>query len=251
MVKNRISKAEYEDHLEREHSLSTFSEYLKEIVYGGVDGIVTTFAVVAGFAGAQGDPGTTLSISSVAVLLFGFANLFADATSMGLGNVLSMRADQDVYRRERRRELDEIKNNSSFEKAESVHILKERGFGAKDAETITGIYAKNPDYWADFMMNHELEMGNPEHDNPWLTGFATFLSFIAFGAIPLFPYIILRSDPNIFFIASTATFGALVLLGILRWRTTRESVMRSIGEIVLLGGVSATVAYAVGTLFRG
>ncbi|MGB2731859.1 MAG: VIT1/CCC1 transporter family protein, partial [Microgenomates group bacterium] len=40
-------------HLQDEHKLSAFSTYLKEIVYGGSDGIVTTFAVVAGFAGAQ------------------------------------------------------------------------------------------------------------------------------------------------------------------------------------------------------
>lgn len=247
----QISDKEYDAHLEKEHSLSTFSEYLKEIVYGGVDGIVTTFAVVAGFAGAQGNPETALGISSVAVLLFGFANLFCDATSMGLGNVLSMKADQDVYRRERRREMREIRKNAAFEKAETMHILQARGFSKKDAQTLTSVYAKNPQYWADFMMNHELEMANPEHDNPWLTGLATFVAFVIFGGIPLLPFVLFSGHDYIFLIALISTFFALVLLGVLRWRTTRENVWRSIGEIVLLGGVSAAVAYFVGTLFRG
>lgn len=245
-----MSAREFNSHIKREHSLSAFSMYLKEIVYGGVDGIVTTFAVVAGFAGAQGDMSTGLAISSVAVLLFGFANLFADGVSMGLGNVLSLRADKDVYLRQKKRELEEIDKNAESEMSETMHILCESGFSEEDARALTKLYAKNPKYWADFMMSHELEMGNPEHDNPWFTGLATFVAFVIFGAIPLAPIIILGETQGIFVVASVFTFGALVLLGLLRWRTTRESIVRSVGEIVLLGGVSAVVAYLVGTFFR-
>ncbi len=245
-----MSSREFKNHIKREHSLSTLSVYLKEIVYGGVDGIVTTFAVVAGFAGAQGDMSTGFAISSVAVLLFGFANLFADGVSMGLGNVLSIRADKDVYTRQKRRELSEIHNNTESEMSETVHILCENGFSAEDARAMTKLYAKNPKYWADFMMSHELEMGNPEHDNPWFTGLATFIAFVLFGAIPLAPFVIWGDAERIFLVTSIFTFGALMLLGVLRWRTTHESVIRSVGEIVLLGSISATVAYMVGTFFR-
>ena len=58
--------------------------HLKELVYGGVDGIVTTFAVVAGFNGAQVDATVTTALSTATVLLFGIANLFADGVSMSL-----------------------------------------------------------------------------------------------------------------------------------------------------------------------
>lgn len=71
------------------------SKYLKELMLGGMDGIVTTFAVVAGFSGAKSS-GVDL-IGTTAVLIFGFANLFADATSMGLGNFLSIRSDNKVH----------------------------------------------------------------------------------------------------------------------------------------------------------
>ena len=93
-------------HLSQEHKISPFSTYLKEIVYGGNDGIVTTFAIVAGFAGAQTE--TPMAVPLTAVVLFGLANLFADAASMGLGNFLALRAEKDVYRREKERELHEI-----------------------------------------------------------------------------------------------------------------------------------------------
>ncbi len=85
--------------------------YLREIVYGGNDGIVTTFAVVAGFAGAQIDPAST-SLPIITVLLFGLANLFADGLSMGMGSFLSLRAQQDVERSNRSRRRADILNEN-------------------------------------------------------------------------------------------------------------------------------------------
>ena len=55
--------------------------YLKEFVYGGIDGSVTTFAVVAGATGAN--------MSSGVIIVLGFANLIADGFSMSVGNYLS------------------------------------------------------------------------------------------------------------------------------------------------------------------
>ncbi|GGN95981.1 MULTISPECIES: VIT1/CCC1 transporter family protein [Haloarcula] len=61
--------------------------YIAEVVYGANDGIITTFAIVAGVAGAALDPGI--------VLILGFANLFADGFSMGMSNFLSQRSAMD------------------------------------------------------------------------------------------------------------------------------------------------------------
>mgnify|MGYP001588355272 FL=1 len=91
-------------HLKEEHNISPFSTYLKEIVYGGNDGIVTTFAVVSGFSGAQSLIGNTIT-PAFTVLLFGLANLFADSVSMSLGNFISLRSQQDQYNSEKSKEL--------------------------------------------------------------------------------------------------------------------------------------------------
>jgi VIT1/CCC1 family predicted Fe2+/Mn2+ transporter len=64
--------------------------YLKDLIYGANDGIITTFAVVAGVAGAQ--------LESRIVLILGFANLLADGFSMGASNFLSIRSDEAVRR---------------------------------------------------------------------------------------------------------------------------------------------------------
>ena len=240
------TKADLARHLKEEHKISPFSTYLKEIVYGGNDGIVTTFAVVAGFTGANTALG---NLGYITVLLFGLANLFADGASMGLGNFLSTRSEHDRYHKEKNKELKEIKENSLMEKAETQELLMQRGFSQEDAEILVGRYAKNKEYWADFMMRYELEMSEP-YENPIFTALATFLAFLAFGFIPLIPYILFKNNPQTFFYASIATALALVLLGLLRWRITRDSIIRSVGEILIVGGISATVAYLVGTFFR-
>lgn len=245
MVHRTLSK-ELREHLAKEHKMTPASTYLKEVIYGGTDGIVTTFAVVGGFAGAQS---AVSSLPILVVLLFGLANLFADGASMGLSNFLSMRSEQDVYNSERKKELREIKIHPKAEFEETVEILQGKGFPKKDATQIAALYSKNEAYWTDFMMNHELELPNPAHENPYLTGLATFFAFVIFGFIPLIPYIFFR-EVSLFAYSVAFTFFALLLLGFLRWRVTKESPLRSVGEIIFLGGVSAGVAYMVGTFFR-
>ncbi len=64
-------------------------KYLPEFVYGGIDGAVTTFAIVAGSLGA--------SLSASIILILGFANLFADGFSMALSNYLSMKSQAELH----------------------------------------------------------------------------------------------------------------------------------------------------------
>lgn len=70
--------------------------FLRQITYGGNDGIVTTFAIVAGFAGAEAQG--VVGVGTVAVLIFGMANLLADGVSMGMGEFLSDRSTRALYR---------------------------------------------------------------------------------------------------------------------------------------------------------
>ena len=229
--------------------MSPFSSYLQEIVYGGTDGIVTTFAVVAGFNGAIGGI-TNINLPILIVVLFGCANLFADGVSMALGNFLSVRANKDVYKVEKAKELHEIVNSPDMEKAETKHILISKGFSEKQALTLTAIYSKNKNYWLEFMMKDELKLPNPEDENPYLTGLATFLAFVSFGSIPLGAYLFPNLLGNRFLLSILSTFGALLILGLLRFKVTKEHPLRSIGEVVLLGSTSSLVAYFIGTLFR-
>ncbi|MBI4130142.1 VIT1/CCC1 transporter family protein, partial [Candidatus Roizmanbacteria bacterium] len=71
-----------------------------------------------------------------------------------------------------------------------------------------------------------------------------------FGFVPLLPYIFLKQAGSLFFLSVLFTGIALTLLGLLRYQVTKINIVRSLGEVIGLGGAAATVAYIVGTFFR-
>ncbi len=234
-----------------EHRSGVLARYFKEVIYGGIDGIITTFAVVAGFSGAALSSDVTTQLSFMVVLLFGLANLFADATSMGLGNFLSVRSEQDLYNAKREAEQQALRSVPDLEFRETVSILVGKGFSAEDAATIANLYRHNEEYWLDFMMMHEHEESDPRGEQPIYTGLATFLSFIIFGSIPLLPFLFnTTGDAGLAFMYSVGgTFAALVTLGLLKWRVIGAELWPSLTEVLLVGGVAAAIAYTVGTFF--
>ncbi len=245
---NNMSAFNLNEHLVKDHKRTPFSKYLREITYGGNDGIVTTFAVVAGFAGAAADPASS-TIPIITVLLFGLANLLADGLSMSLGSFLSLRADQDMYKKERQKEIQEIAETPDHEVEETIEILRQKGFSLPDAKVITRMYQKNHPYWIEFMMKDELEMSNPEQEHPTYVALSTFLSFVSFGSIPLIPYF-LHLPGNSFPYSVMATIVALSLLGILRGSVSHEKPYQAVFETICVGGIAAASAYIVGSFFR-
>ena len=240
---------DWQAHRREAHALGRTQEYLKQIVYGGNDGIVTTFAIVAGFAGTAADG--VAQIGGLAVLVFGLANLFADAVSMGLGEFLSLRSQHDLYRARRESELQEIRRNPQQEQMELFEILRQRGLPAGEADTTAAILTRHPEMMADLMMTYEFGMQDPDEESPALNGLFTFGAFVIFGAVPLVPYFIYEPTGQTFTMSLATTFSALVALGLLRWNATGEKLLRSVGETVLVGTVCALVAYLVGWIVGG
>jgi VIT1/CCC1 family predicted Fe2+/Mn2+ transporter len=85
-------------HVEPTTALATAQHYIRDLVYGANDGVITTFAVVAGVTGGTLNP--------VAVLVLGVANLLADGLSMGVGNYLGIRSDERVREAQQLPELE-------------------------------------------------------------------------------------------------------------------------------------------------
>lgn len=236
-------------HRRTAHGIGGFQENLRQIVYGGNDGIVTTFAVVAGFAGARAEG--TVEIGLIAVIIFGFANLLADATSMGLGEFLSSRSEKDVYVSTRRREQVLLDTVPEAELEEILALLKLKGLPDDEAIRFANELKKHPALMLDFMMTYEFGLQDPSDSNPIIKGLYTFIAFLSFGFIPLAPYVSGIPLDTAFVYSVAATFGALGLLGLFRGLVTRENITRSLLETVLVGGTCAFVAYGVGWLLGG
>lgn len=221
---------------------SKFREYIQDIVLGGNDGIVTTFAVVAGTAGAQ--------LSSIVVIILGLANLLADGISMGAGVFLSLRSERDRTERIRKEEAQEIEDDPEIEREEVRRAFREKGFAGKLLEDVVATITSDKRRWVDVMMHEEHGVTGGENERPLLKGIMTFCSFVVFGGIPLLPYILPFSDTYRFESALLSTTAALILLGVTRSIVTRERMFKGPLEIVSIGLLCAAVSYAVGALLR-
>ncbi len=182
----------------------------------------------------------------------GFANLIADAISMGLGDFLSEHAELKFVRSERDREMWEMENYEEGEIAEMVELYKEKGVEEEDARLILTTMAKYKDFFVDHMMVVELGQNPPDDDaNPAWNGLVTFLSFIAFGSVPTWVYVIIyaagyQNKNGAFGIACAATAVTMFLLGAFQARITRQSVFKSGVTMMLNGSLAAAAAWLVG-----
>jgi VIT1/CCC1 family predicted Fe2+/Mn2+ transporter len=222
------------------------SQYIGEFVYGGLDGIITTFAVVSGVVGAN--------LSPSIILVLGLANLLADGFSMATGSFLSTRSEREYYARERAREAWEVENFPEGEKEELLEIFRRKGHSEDDAQQLTEIVSRKREHWIDTMMVDELGLTTDDR-NPWLNGLATFAAFLIAGIVPLLVYLVGLAVPipsQTAFLLSVMLSGlALFGLGAAKVLVTGQRTLRSGTEMLLVGGLAAGVAYVVGALLRG
>jgi VIT1/CCC1 family predicted Fe2+/Mn2+ transporter len=222
------------------------SQYLGEMVYGGLDGIVTTFAVVSGVAGADLGPQV--------VIILGLANLLADGFSMATGAYLSTKSEQEYYQQEWKREAWEVEHFPEGERAELYEIYRQDGYDDQDAQQLVEIQSREPERWVKAMMVDELGMLEDER-NPLYSGAATLAAFILAGSLPLLIYLLgifVPVPPQAAFPISLVLSGAaLFVLGAAKVLVTRRNAFRSGLEMLVVGGMAAGVAYAVGALLRG
>ncbi|MEQ8926121.1 MAG: VIT1/CCC1 transporter family protein [Fulvivirga sp.] len=216
-------------------------DYISEFVYGGIDGVITTFAVVAGAAGAGAD--------LYWVIIFGFANLVADGFSMSVGNYFSVKADRDNYDKHKAVEYWEVENLRDREIQEIRDIYEAKGFEGDLLDKVVEVIIKDKEVWVDTMMKEELELVKDDK-TPFKTAFATFVSFNLIGIIPLISYLLaatvnLNTD-NLFLISCISTGFALMFVGYLKSIVTETNWTKGVIETLLLGGLAAFLAYYVG-----
>lgn len=233
---------ELKQHLAEDRHGGRLGPVIHDIVYGGNDGIVTTFAVVAGTVGAD--------LPHYVVIILGLANLFADGVSMATGSFLSIKSEMDQYKRLRKEELEEIEEMPEMEREEIRVAFAKKGLTGKYLDEAVKVITSDKDRWADVMMQEEHGLTEDSASKPLLHGFMTLVSFIVFGAVPLLPFIFGVNIDKRFELAAVSTFFALVLLGLTRSIVTKERLLRGPLEIVSVGALGAIVAYVVGVLLK-
>ena len=216
------------------------ANYLRDWIYGGIDGAVTTFAIVAGVQGA--------GLSSKIVLILGVANLVADGFSMAAGNYSGTKSEVDEAKKLRETELRHITEYPEGEREEIRQILAGMGLTGEALESAVTAMAQNKSAWVEFMLAEEYGIPRVLR-SPVKAALSTFAAFTLCGVVPLLPYLFGATDS--FFWASVMTGIVFFGIGAVKSRWSLASWWSSGAETLLIGAIAAFVAYGIGAWLQG
>ncbi len=216
--------------------------YLADAVLGGIDGCVTTLAVVAGVVGAGFAP--------VVAVVLGIANLLADGFSMAVSNYQSARTREHLVERTRADELEHIRRIPEGEQEEIRQIFTAKGFSGEILEQIVATITADRERWVDTMLveEHGLALEGP---SPWMSGLTTYAAFAAVGMVPLLPFIVLPlASEQVFLTSALLAVAAFFSVGAIKGHVLGYRRLRFGFETMLVGGAAGLVAYGVGAVLR-
>lgn len=206
--------------MEHDHSIEAIRKrlasgprmsYLRDWIYGGIDGAVTTFAIVSGVVGAE--------LSAAVILVLGFANLLADGFSMAASNFSGTRAEREELRQFEQVEDRHIAEDPEGEREEVRQIYRRKGFGGSELESIVNTLTADRERWIRTMLTEEY--GLPlQVRSPLLAATSTFSAFLVCGFVPILPFLFETSKG----FELSAVFAGLVFFAIgaakSRWSTS-------------------------------
>lgn len=245
-VLSRHKQAHTPEAIRRRLAKTASQSYLRDFIYGAIDGAITTFAVVSGVKGA--------GLATSVIVILGVANLIADGFSMAVSNFLGTRAERQQLQRTRRAEEAHIDIFPEGEREEIRQIFENKGFADEELERVVDVITSDVNQWVNTMITEE--HGLPlETRSPWKAGGMTLLAFIVIGALPLLAFIYhLASEDGLnqpFLLSAVMTGVAFFIVGALKSRFVDESWYRAGCETLAIGGIAAALAYAVGVALKG
>jgi len=220
--------------------------YIKPMVFGGLDGVGTSFALLAGSVGTD--------LNFIHMIAICSATIFASALSMGFGEYISSKAEREIALRELARERWEVEVYPEGEVAEMVDIYRKKGVSEEDAMTVANVLSKYKEFWVEHMLLHELNILPPCEDSfaeSLKQALVMFISFAIFGMIPIIVYGCLISIFGLavytcFMISVGIAIGSLFFLGALKSYMSESNCFLGGLVMAIQGSVSGGTAYGIG-----
>jgi VIT1/CCC1 family predicted Fe2+/Mn2+ transporter len=234
-----IRHREYKHHTERHVAAGA---NLRDVMLGLNDGLVASFAVTSGIAGAFAE--------SRVVLMAGLAEMLGGAVSMGLAAFISARSQIEFYESEVDRERDEINRFPDHERDEIRGIYRQKGFSGPLLDQIVAHITGDPDRWAEVMMREELGFTEENFESPLKSSMVVGASYLIGAAVPVAPYLFIAPAEGVV-ISAIVTVLVLFAVGAAKTIITSRSWWRSGIESMLTGIAAGAVTYGAGCLFGG
>lgn len=206
--------------------------YLRDWIYGAIDGGVTTFAIVAGVAGAE--------LTNSVLLILGCANLLADGFAMAASNYSATKSERDDYDRVLNIERRHIRLAPEGEREEVRQIFAAKGFAGDDLDRIVDMITRDTELWVRTMAVEEYGH-SPTPRSPSRAALSTFAAFLLCGLVPIVSYLA-STSLGVCVAATGVTFFAV---GAIKSRWSTVPWWRSGLETLGIGMSAAAMAFVV------
>ena len=221
--------------------VGTGRQYIRDIVLGVNDGLVSIFLLVAGVVGG--------GLASREVLLAGLAAAAAGAISMAAGEYIATKSQEEVFDSERELEIEHMKYHRDHELEEFREMFGDMGLPPKEIESVVAALDQDDEAFLKTMMALEFGVIEDERRSPYTAAVLSGLLFLA-GSLPsLIPFFFIESTALGLTIGAIGSGIALFAVGVAKTYVTRKSWLWAGTENVLIATAGALIAYGVGSLY--
>ncbi len=221
---------------EREPEHPASGGFLRDIVFGANDGVVTAIGFLVGISGSV----TERSI----VIIAGVLTIVAGAASMALGNYLAVKSQKEFYDAMEKVERWEMKNKRQAEVDEIREIYTNYGFDKEAVEFLTKKVTADRELWLKVMMRDEL--GLTKEASPGLAGVLIGLFYLVGGIPPLLPFMFLKPLTRALIASIFVSLLVMSFIGFMRWWLNKGSLGSKIVETIIIGLIAAGIGFLAG-----
>lgn len=241
-------QAEHGHHVGSRHGLpkgelaeqAPFRNYVRDLVLGFNDGLVSVYAVTAGVVGA--------SFGTGAIAIAGIAAAVAGALSMGAGEYISTKSQAQYYHSERLREEEHLDRWPELEKQELRDDFAAMGLEPPMLDAVVDTLAKDRDRFLDYMMRSEFGVGDESNRSPLAAALLVMGAFIVGSIAPVAPYTLIDDAWLALQTSSVLSVLGLFFAGFYRARISRLPAAPAGLEMVAVGAAAAAITFGVGRL---
>lgn len=213
---------------------------LRAAVLGGNDGLLSTFSLIMGVAGAMATQNT--------VVITGIAGLLAGSLAMALGEWISVKSSQELYENQMNIEMEELRINPEGEQREIALIYRTKGIDKDRAAEMASELIKDREKAHEFLVKEELGINSEElKGSAWEAAFASFFMFATGGILPLLPFFFVGGSSGIVLSVTLSMIGLFLIGGVITLFTGRNFVKSGL-RMVLFGLIAAAITFGIGRL---
>ena len=221
----------------REH-LGPRSQYLRDIILGVNDGLVSMFLLVVGVVGG--------GVSSEVVLLAGLSGAFAGAVSMAAGEYMATKSQEEAIDGELELEREHFKYYKERELDEVRDYLGDIGVAPAAVEAVVDSAAKDEEVLMELMKAFEFGVTEDGRRNPFFAMAMSGILFLA-GSLPsVLPFAFMDNPDRALIVAAVGAAIGLFVVGVVKTQMTRTNLIKSGLENVGIAGIGAIISYFIG-----